>query len=310
MNKKIIPFLLGLSVLLLVACGKRPAHGWLNEDDVRIAIDATFRPIMEEQLQQFSMLHPTAQLKPLYCSEDSALRLLVADSLSSCVATRKLKPSELDVVHSRRHTARQELIATDAFALIVSRNCPDTLITLDEVKGIVSGRITRWEQLAGSSRRGELKLLFDHSGSSTVRYMRDSLCSGAELQGNVFAQGSSEAVIDFVRDSSDVIGVVGVDWLRKGNSATLTDFGGLPVRVMLVQRDASSYYRRPYQYYIGTGEYPLTRSVYAITTDPRQRSQEKLLWHWLKEQKGQLIFCNNSQLLPMMPVQVKAVKVK
>lgn len=275
-----------------------------------IAIDATFRPIMEEQLQQFSMLHPEAQLRPVYCSEDSALHLLVNDSVHSCVATRKLTERELEVIRSRRFTARQELIATDAFALIVSRDNPDTLITLDEVKGIVRGDITSWEQLHGASKHGELKLLFDHSGSSTVRYMKDSLCGGADLQGNVYAQGSAEAVIDFVRSNPDVIGVVGTDWLRAGREAALTSFEGLPVRVMLVRRDEEHYHRRPYQYYIGTGEYPLTRSVYAITVDPRQKSQEKLLWYWLKGQQGQLIFCNGSQLLPMMPVQVKAVKIK
>lgn len=305
MKRIILPL---LSLVLLVSCGKNKVNNdWLKDDDVKIAIDATFRPILSEQLQQFALSHPEAQMNALYCSEDSALRLLVADSLRSCIATRKLTARELEIVKSHQLGANQAFIATDAFALIVSKNNPDTLITLDEVRSIVQGKITRWEQLGDASKTGELKLVFDESGSSTVRYMKDSLCNGQDLKGNVFAQGSSEAVLETVKENPNVIGVIGTDWLRNGQSTVLENFNNLPVRVMLVSRGEGTYHRRPYQYYIGTGEYPLTRAVYAITTDPRTRSQEKYLFFWLKGQKGQLIFCNNSQLLPSMQVQVKNV---
>lgn len=307
-TKHLLPLL--LFTLAFTSCKRQPTPGWLLEDNVNIAIDATFRPIMEEQLQQFSLTHPEATMNAIYCSEDSALRLFLDDSIHSIVVTRKLRDNEKELIRSRKFTAREALIATDAFALITSKANTDTLISLDEVRRIVSGDITRWEQLEHSHRTGELKLLFDHQGSSTVRFMRDSLCSGGELKGNVYAQGSNEAVIDFVKSDPSVIGVVGVDWLRAGSNYTLTSFRNLDVNVMLVRRNAESYHRRPYQLYIATGEYPLRRSVYAITCDPRPKSQEKFLWHWLKEQKGQLIFCDHSQLLPSMPVQLKSVHVK
>lgn len=297
-----------LATLLLTACaGNNVNNDWLNDDDVKIAVDATFRPIMSEQLQQFALSHPEAQMDILYCSEDSALRLLVNDSLRSCIATRKLTQRELEIIKSHSLGASQALIASDAFALIVSKDNPDTAISLEEVKAIAQGKITRWEQLKDATKKGELKLLFDESGSSTVRYMKDSLCGGQALKGNVYAQGSAEAVIETVKENPNVIGVVGTDWLRNGQDTVLSNFDKLPVSVMLVSRGEGTYHRRPYQYYIGTGEYPLVRSVYAITTDPRTRSQEKYLFFWLKGQKGQLIFCNNSQLLPSMQVQVKAV---
>ena len=88
------------------------------------------------------------------------------------------------------------MIATDAFALIVSKDNPDTLITVSEIRDIVSGRITRWEQLKHSGKKGELKLVFDNSGSSTVRYMRDSPCRPASGGQPYGAQGSNQAVID------------------------------------------------------------------------------------------------------------------
>lgn len=294
----------------LVACKHSGANtAWLHDDDVRLAVDETFQPVMAEELDAFGKTHPEATMLPLYCSEDSALRLLMADTLRTIVVTRRLTDRELKVCKARRLDAQQAFIATDAFALIVNKADPDTVITLDEVRGIANGTITRWDQIRRAKKRGEVKLLFDKSGSSTVRYMRDSLCGGKDLRGNVFAQGSTQAVIDMVRSTPGTIGVVGTDWLRGAGDAVLKDFDHLPVSVMYVQRDSTSYHRQPYQYYIGTGEYPLCRGVYVITTDPRTRSQEKYLFFFLKGQQGQRIFCDYSQLLPSMQVQVRSVNI-
>ena len=304
--------LLPFSILLLSlsSCGEKKAdNSWLTADNVRIACDETLQPILEEQFLQFGKSHIEAEMQPLYCSEDSALRLLLADTLRSIVITRPLTKQEQERVKSHHLGTSQTMIASDAFALIVSKNNPDTAITLNEVRDIVNGKITRWEQIKGAKKTGDLKLVFDHSGSSTVRYMRDSLCAGRELQGNIYAQGSNLAVIEAVKANPSAIGVVGTDWLRGKDQNALSSFASLDVSVMLVQKDAQHVHCRPYQYYIGTGDYPLVRSVYAITTDPRTRSQEKYLFFWLKGQKGQTIFCNNSQLLPAMSVQVKNVTI-
>ena len=284
--KKILLF--AATLLLLVSCGgnKKADNSWLTSNDVKIAIDETFQPIMAEQLQQFGLSHVQANLLPLYCSEDSAIRLLVDDSLRSIVVTRKLTERELQKIQQAGHSASQSMIASEAFALIINKSNPDSTIRLSEVKKIVSGQITDWSQLRDSQKKGKLSLVFDNSGSSTVRYMRDSLCGA--------------------------IGVVGTDWLRGKSENVLPNFNSLDVRVMLVTRSDEEYpqFYRPYQYNIAMGQYPLVRSVYTITTDPRDRSMPKLLYFWLKGQKGQLIFCNNSQLLPVMPVQIRNVNIE
>lgn len=301
-------------ITLSTSCGKhRKPAGWRTSDDVHIAVDETFRPIMEEEFETFSLLHVDAKIVPTYCSEDSAIRLLVDDSVRCCVVTRKLKDNEMRIIESHNLGAKQSRIATDAFALIVNKANPDTLITLDEIKRIVSGEITRWEQLPRSAKKGTLKLVFDHSGSSTVRFMRDSLHGGQDLAGNVYASegGTNIAVREMVKADPDIIGVVGTDWLKEKGASVLTDFEPLDVKVLRVSRegDEDAIGWKPYQYRIFTGDYPLVRSVYVITTDPRVRSTTKTFYFFMKGQKGQTIICNNSQMLPYTPVQNKAVSV-
>ena len=113
-----------------------------------------------------------------------------------------------------------------------------------------------------------------------------------------------------VQRDPDIIGVVGTNWLKEGVDSVLTSFKNLPVSVMKVSRKSGkeASYVRPFQYYIATADYPLLRSVYVINTDPRTNSLLKLFYYFLKGQKGQTIICNNSQLLPITPVQVKSVR--
>ena len=299
-------------IILATSCGsnhRKPAT-WRTSDDVHIAVDETFRDIMEEEVETFGLLNPASAMKPVYCSEDSAIRMLLRDSVRCAITTRKLSKDELDVLKNYKLDAKQAMIATDAFALIVSKDNPDTLITVSEIRDIVSGRITRWEQLKHSGKKGELKLVFDNSGSSTVRYMRDSLLAGQQVAGNLYAQGSNQAVIDAVKDNPEIIGVVGANWLKGKSDSVLTSFENLDVKVLKVARKdgKNEIGWRPYQYRILTGDYPLIRSVYVILTDPRVRSYTKSFFYFLKGQKGQTIICNSSQLLPYTPVQYKSVR--
>lgn len=298
-------------ITLATSCGnhRKPA-GWRSSDDVHIAVDETFQTILSEQLETFSLLHPEIATHPVYCSEDSAIRMLVNDSIRCCVATRCLTPQEMNVVRSHKLGVRQALIAYDAFALIVNKENTDTLVSVDDIRRIVSGKTTRWEQLDFATRKGELKLVFDHSGSSTVRYMRDSLLDGNDVSGNIFAQGSNQAVIDMVKSNTEVIGVVGTDWLNAVGDSVLDDFVKLDVKVLKVTRskDSDPLGWRPYQYRILSGDYPLIRAVYVMTTDPRVRSTTKNFFFFLKGQKGQTIFLNSSQLLPNMPTQIKPIR--
>ncbi len=307
-------FVAAVCITLTTSCGNhRKSASSLTSDDVHIAIDETFQHIMEEEVETYGMKYPEAVMKPEFVSEHEAIRLLVTDSLRSCIVTRKLSEKEVAMVkNNHRLVPRQAQIATDALALIVSKGNPDSLITMDEIKGIVSGKITRWEQLAHGTKKGELKLVFDNEGSSTVRFMRDSINGGQPLKGNVYAQGSNRAVLDIVKDNPDIIGVVGANWLKdKSDSIYRTRFDMPDHTVMRVSRfsGVNEDFYTPLQYNIATALYPLLRAVYIISTDPRTRSQERNFFFFLKGQSGQIIINKSSQMLTIMPVQVKKVSI-
>ena len=131
------------------------------------------------------------------------------------------------------------------------------------------------------------------------------------MTGNVQALKTNAAVIEYVTKTPGAIGVVGVDWLRNEKDTTNLSFRP-DVRVMSVSRSSvpdrgNSY--KPFQAYIATGDYPFVRAVFVMTSDPAMQSMTRYFYHFLRDQKGQLIITKSSQLLPYMQVQFKEVTI-
>ena len=150
------------ALLALASCGgeKKPQG---DPDLITVAIDETFKPVMEEEMHQFNLQYPEATFKQYYCSESQALQMFLDDSVRSCLATRQLSDKEKELLQNRSLNVMTERIATDAIALIVNRSNPDTLISTNDVYRIVTGQVTRWEQIKYARQSGEIQLVFDET---------------------------------------------------------------------------------------------------------------------------------------------------
>ena len=225
---------------------------------IKISADQTFEPIMEQEIDVFEGLYPKANIIPVYADEVDVITSLLQDSVRLAVTTRRLSPKEVK-------------IATDGVALIVNKANPDTLITMDQLRRILTGEVTEWNQVYPESKLGKLQLVFDNPNSSTVRFAIDSICAGKPLSKNLNAQDNNENVIDYVSEVPNAIGVIGASWIGNKNDSTRLSFSD-KITVMGISRDDVAYPSnsyQPYQAYLAMGLYPLTRDVYIITTDPK-----------------------------------------
>ena len=276
---------------------------------VAIAADESFQPIVQEEIDVFEALYPMARIRPRYVTEVEAVNLLLKDSLRLVIASRRLTPEEKYSFNSRKFFPQEIKIATDGLALITHLSNPDSLISVDDIRGILTGEKTRWKDIYPGSRLGEIQLVFDNKNSSTVRFAIDSICRGKALAGNVSALKTNKEVISFVSKTPGAMGIIGVNWLSDRNDSTGLTFNK-EVRVMSVSHSARPTLEnsfKPYQAYLYYGDYPLARDIYALVNDPRNG----LCWGFsgfLTSYRGQLII-QKSGLLPATQA-VRIVNVK
>ena len=297
---------------LLVGC-KQKAKGGRTDTyttgTVAIAADESFRPIVEEEIDVFEALYPQADIVPHFVTEVEAVNLLLKDSLRLVIASRRLTPEEKYSFNSRKFFPQEIKIATDGLALITNLSNPDSLISVDAIRGILTGEKTQWKDIYPDSRLGEIQLVFDNKNSSTVRFAIDSICRGKQLAGNVSALNTNKEVINYVSKTPGAMGIIGVNWLSDRNDSTGLSFNK-EVRVMSVSQSTRPNIEnsfKPYQAYLYYGDYPLSRDIYALVNDPRNG----LCWGFsgfLTSYRGQLII-QKSGLLPATQA-VRIVNVK
>lgn len=237
-----------------------------------IAVDDNFAPLIKQLIDVFEGTYKEASIVPVYTSESEAINLLLKDSVRLIVISSKLTKEQKSYIESNNKLFPKEVkIATDAIALIVNKNNPDTLLTVAEIRKIMTGEVTDWNALRKSSTLGKIKLVFDNDQSSTVRYAIDSICGGKALYKGAFAQGNNTKVIDYVSSDVNAIGVIGVDWVGNDSDTTNLTFNDR-VSVVAVSNEkiatkANSY--KPFQAYMALQYYPLLRDINIILTDPK-----------------------------------------
>jgi len=275
----------------------------------RIAVDETFRPVLEAEVDLFRGLYGYAEIKAEYIPENEAFEKLLNDSVNLIVASRKLNKEEINIVNNRKLYAKQLKIATDAIALIVHPSCQDSLISMTQIRDILGGKITNWKQLNPSSPSLPVKVLFDNGKSGIVRYMADSICRGNFSVTHISALSYNRDVIEYTATHPGVIGFVGASWIGNKNDSLHLSFHK-KIRVLAVSESdfptAENSYK-PYQAYLLDKMYPLTRSVYMINTEPRSGLCTGFV-SFVASDKGQRIILKAGIIPAVAPTRVVNVR--
>ncbi|WP_304969436.1 PstS family phosphate ABC transporter substrate-binding protein [uncultured Muribaculum sp.] len=281
MKLKIAIALLSASLLGLGSCRKAPTNT-STSGLATIVCDDSFENIMNQEIDVFEYTTKgNANIIPYYVSEKACIDSLLDFRTKTIVIARDLTEKEKAYLKSEKKLVRSNRIAVDAIALIVNPGNPVEILSEKEIGEILSGEITRWDQIE-PSKLGEIQVVFDNEGSSTVQYMRDSLMNGRKFSPNVYAQNSNQEVFAQVQQRKSVLGIIGVSWISadmrtrdlpreerikslERQDTTVAEFD-TSIKVLKVRRDDSIEAYKPYQGYIYDGRYPLYRSIYMITT--------------------------------------------
>ena len=302
---------LGFVLLLMVACkgNSSAVQETLFSGVIPIAVDQTLSPIADEEIAVFESRYEYAGILPVYTNEVEAINLLLKDSVRFVIATRPLSEEETESFHSRKFFPQSIKIATDGIALIVHKHNADSIVNLDMLQKIFSGKITDWRELSSRSALGKIQVVFDHPNSSTVRYVIDSVCRGDTLSDRCRAAGTNRQVIDYVARTPGALGVIGVNWISEEQDSLCKDFKK-DIQVMRISRSRmpscqNSY--QPYQYYLYTGQYPLRRDIYILLNDPKGVLPTGLT-SFVTGAQGQRIILKSGLLPATMPVNIVDVR--
>lgn len=282
-----ISILFFATVFGLVACEedyKQPTDT-IDSGTVSISVDETYRPIIEQQLKVFDSSYPNAHITANYKPESQCIKDVLEDKARVALVTRELTPEEKKYCEEHAIAPTTLAIARDAVAVIVNPASTDTAMNLTQLTGILTGQSSK-----------KYTVVFDNEGSSTVRFVMDSVLKGQALGKNVYAAKSNPAVVDYVAKNPNAIGFIGLSYISDENDDTTGSFLS-KIKVVALQDPKSGEFNKPYQAYVALRSYPLTRHLYYINRETWQGLGSGFC-NFMSLERGQLIFFH-SHLFPL-----------
>ena len=307
----------GLTLILglFLACGNKPnpelEEAYQKAASVLVA-DESFYPILDEELYYFQN-QTLDSITPLYINEQDAVAKLMKLETWLAFTTRDFTPKERQNLIDRKYLPRTIPIAYDGLAIIVNNTNPDTCITVKDFARILKGEISQWKEIYPQSKLGEIDVVFDNPLSSTVRWCVDSILGGQQFSAkNIGAVKSSAAVVDYVENHSNALGIIGSNWLNDKRDTTNVTFKKNITVMGVSKMDSAKSYNswKPYQYYLYNGNYPLCRTIYALLNDPRPNGVPTSFAHFCQLPKGQKIILRAGLLPRSANMNVRDVIIK
>ena len=261
--------------------------------------DESFFPILDEELFYFN----SQRLDTIgvdYMNEQDAVKRLMKLDTWLAFTTRRFTAKDEQSLRDRQYLPRAIPIAYDGLAIIVNNANPDSCITVKDFARILRGEATQWGDIYSKSQLGTIDVVFDNPLSSTVRWCVDSILGGKEFTNpHIGAVQTSAAVIDYVENHKNALGIIGSNWLNDKRDTTNVTFKKNITVMGVSKMDSAKSYNsyQPYQYYLYNGNYPLIRTIYALLNDPRPNGMPTAFAHFCQLPRGQKIILR-AGLLP------------
>lgn len=305
-RKTFLLYFLGSCFLVLVSCNnnsrKEEPTDTPTSGEVNIVVDESFQKLFDTQIYTFESIYTNAKIHVKYLPESDALLRLMNDSCKVVVMCRDLSKEERKTFESNNLFPISTKIAEDAIALLVHPENPDTFLTVERVRSILSGDDTLWSQLNNKSTMGKIKVVFDNPGSANARYLQDSVLQGKPFSKNVFAVRSNPDVIDYVSKNKNALGILSVNRISDMDDPKVQTFLE-KIKVVAVAKNENSSRYKPYQAYIKTKDYPFTRSVYMINRQTRAGLGMGFV-SFVAGDKGQLMILKAGLVPSIAPVRM------
>jgi phosphate transport system substrate-binding protein len=235
-----------------------------------ISVDETLAPILKEEIDVFNFSTPEAHVSMNVRTEVEVYRDLMADSVDVIVGTRKLRPDEEAALKRLLLKPITVQVGWDALAFMVNRENPVKDLTMAQLRDVLSGKVRKWSDLDKEGADQEIVIVFDHPASSTMRWVKDSVLTGAPLTDKVYSSRSNEQVMEYLRTQKYAIGIVGMNWVCNVDDSTTSAYLEeiRPLRLEApATTDRKGEFFAPLQAPVAERYYPVVRPVYMINRE-------------------------------------------
>ncbi len=194
------------------------------------------------------------------------------------MASRRITPAEVSMLQefgSLDSPGNEHVIALDGLAILVSKANRVDALSIEQIMGIYTGKITDWSQVGGTP--GPISPVARNEGSGTTDTFSSLVLNGTPMSLNVRRIEDSRELSDSVAKAPNSIGFVGMSYVGDAKAVSIRECG-------LVYP--------PTTFNAKTEEYPLARRLYLYTPTRRPAAVQDFL-SYTNSKAGQAVVARN-----------------
>lgn len=211
----------------------------------------------------------------------TGLSSLISGSCGIAMSSRNIKEKEIALAKKKNINPYETRVALDGLAVVVNPANPVSKLTLDELAGIFTGRISNWKEVGGKDER--IVILSREVNSGTHVYFKEHVLRKQDPNGKEeFAPGalllsSSQAIADEVAGNSAAVGYYGMGYISSKQ------------KPILVAKDKTAEYEAPAIENVLNGKYPISRPLFLYTNGAPDGLVKKFVDYVLSKEGQEIV---------------------
>jgi phosphate transport system substrate-binding protein len=222
-----------------------------QKQTIKISGSTTVLPIVQKAADQYMAAHPDADIQVSGGGSGVGIQAIGAKTVDIGMTSREVTKDEM----AKNPSFVVTTVAQDGIAVIVNPANTIQYITLDQVKNIYLGKITKWSEITGADVPGtnnQIVIIGRDSASGTRTYFDETVLLKATPTNKMLEKNSNGAVLQTVAQTPGAIGYVSIGFVSK-------DVKALPIWYNANKIVPASIDN------VKTKTYPVSRDLYVIT---------------------------------------------
>ncbi|OGX14081.1 MAG: hypothetical protein A2351_00450 [Omnitrophica bacterium RIFOXYB12_FULL_50_7] len=269
----------GMMMAFGIFCvGILPVHA--KEKMIQIKGSDTIVNLSQAWAEEFMTEKPNVSIAVTGGGSGTGIAALINGTTDIANSSRKIKKKELDDAQKGGYYPEEFKVAVDALAVIVNPANSVKELTIDQLSGIFTGKITNWNEVGGKNEK-ILVLSRDRNSGTHMYFLEQVLRKGNEKGPEQFAPSvlmlpSSEAIINETSTSESAIGYDGLGYVSA------------KVKTLAVAKKNGDAFVLPSKETAMNKSYPIWRFLY-MYTGFKPRGEIKAFIDFVLSGKGQKI---------------------
>jgi phosphate transport system substrate-binding protein len=215
----------------------------------------------------------------------TGLSSLISGTCDIAMSSRNIKEKEIALAKQKGINPYGIKVALDGLAVVVNPNNPLSKLTIDQLAGIFTGRISNWKEIGGKD--GKIVILSREVNSGTHVYFKEHVLrkndpnSKEEFAPGALMLSSSQAIADEVAGNPAAIGYYGMGYISKKQ------------KPLFLAKDEKSEYEAPTIENVVNGKYPISRPLFVYTNGQLQGLVKKFVDFMLSKEGQDIVLATD-----------------